>query len=642
MLKNTGQMEGGLYRMHGRVNRDNRIRVFLIISACLVLVLLLAGAYVQTDHEKEIMEELFFECTLSEQNIQLGLWQDEAEEVYYLFLPSALAGKNKEFAIRYEDRWGTLKIDGRSYKDGELFREAGNEEVHLMELQSPFGGSFMEKSFIVLASENLPAVMITVEDENDLLDMTEFSNKKYIETGHMVMIGEEGDIICTEELTRFKVRGNLTATLEKKPFTFSFSKPISLCGMEPAVKWNLLANATDGSYIRNKVVLDLANESIESFEPDGEFTELYLNGQYQGLYLLTEAVEIDENRIDIPSESSWLLEMNLDFRLEGDKPYIISERGQIFEIESMLIDSDEEKARIQNMINDIESALFAEDGISAISGKKLSELIDLESWAEVWLIQEISGDHDTGIASQFAYVPDIEVPLLYAGPVWDFDGTMGNVNTPMFKIPTALTTSIEESRPRGNANQNRWLSAMYRNDEFREVVEKKYETVFKKNLENIINGKIEDYIKRISRSAELDAFRWHEKRLSWIFVLPDDFMIPDENDYSRFAGLECNVNMVKDFLEKKEDFLDKLWIEHADFCVVKAENKSHALNQDYNQTLYFWVEKGKPIEGLSKYEIRDGQVFYYVDINTGEVVTDGTIIWEDLVLDAAWEWEGEP
>ena len=73
----------------------------------------------------------------------------------------------------------------------------------------------------------------------------------------------------------------------------------------------------------------------------------------------------------------------------------------------------------------------------------------MDSWAEAFLIQEISGDHDTGIASQFSYVLNRENPLLYAGPVWDFDGTMGNVNTPMFGNPAALVTSAGQSRPAG-------------------------------------------------------------------------------------------------------------------------------------------------------------------------------------------------
>ncbi|MBD5548946.1 MAG: hypothetical protein HDQ97_16440 [Lachnospiraceae bacterium] len=628
--------------MHHKKGTGNRIHVFVIVSACLMLVLLLAGSYLQTDHEKEFIDGLFFECTLDGQKIQIGLWQDEEDEMYYLFLPSCFAGRDKEFTLAYKGSKGRMKIDGISYKAGEVFTEAGEEEVHQIELIGLFGNTFMDKSFRVLVSENLPVMMFTVEDEEDLLDMNEFENKKYIETGAMMMLDAEGKSVCSEKLDKFRVRGNLTATLDKKPFTFSFEQPIGLCGMDPAVKWNLLANATDGSYIRNKVVLDLANKSIDSYEPDGEFVEVYLNGQYMGLYLLTEAVEIGENRIEIEPESSWFLEMELDFRLEKDEPYVVSERGQIFVIKDTEEVSEDEKEQIQNMVDDVESALFAENGVSSISGKKLSELLDIESWAELWLIQEISGNHDTGIASTFAYVMDKGKPLLYAGPVWDFDGTMGNVNTAMFGNPAALTTSIEESRPRGNANQNRWLAAMYQNDEFKMAVENKYTSLFRENLEEMLNVEIDVLAEKISRPATLDAFRWHDERLGWMFVLPEDYSIPDEGGYRRFAGLERQIDMVRNFLAEKKDFLDKLWVEHADFCIVEVKNESVILNQDYNQTVYFWVERGTPILGLSQFESISGENFYYVDADTKEIITDGTVVWEDRVLEGIWEQEGEP
>lgn len=620
--------------MHDKINYWNRIRVFFVVSALIILAVMTVGSYIQTDHEKEIMRNLSFECDVDGQKIELGVWENEEEEIYYLFLPSCFAGKNREYVLRYEDKKGTLKIDGISYKDGQVFEETGNETTHQIELKSFFGTSYMEKQLRILTSENLPAIMITVEAEDDLLDSEEFSNKKYIETGDMIMLSEEGDILCSERLDKFKVRGNLTATLDKKPFTFSFSQPISLCGMEPAVKWNLLANATDGSYIRNKVVLDLANASIDAYEPDGEFTELYLNGQYQGLYLLTEAVEIGENRLDLLPEDSWFVEMELDFRLEEDTPYVVTDKGQIFIIHSET--GITEKEQILYMLNDIESALFAQDGISLLSGKELGELIDLESWAEAWLVQEISGDHDTGIASQFAYTLGKEDSLLYAGPVWDFDGTMGNVNTPMFKNPAALTTSIEESRPYGNANQNRWLAAMYRNDDFKKVVEEKYISTFRGYLEEILDIKINAYIQQISRSTTLDAFKWHEKRLEWIFVLPENFELSGD-DYRQYAALQSHVDMVKDYLTKKKEFLDKLWIEHVDFCVVEVRNDLPILNQDYNQTLYFWVERGTEISGLPYYETEEGNPVSYVDMNTGEMVFDGTVIWEDCVLEAVFK-----
>lgn len=627
--------------MHCSRRAGNGIHGFMIASACLILLLLLTVSYLQTDHEKEFVEGLSFASVLDGQEIRIGLWEDGEDGSYYLFLPSCFAKKEIELSLAYEESYGKVEIDGAPYAAGDVFRDSGKEREHRIEMKGLFGSTYMDKPFKVLVSENLPVMMVTVEDREDLIRLDEFDNKKYIETGTACILDEEGRIVCSEKLDKFKIRGNLTATLDKRPFTFSFKEPIGLCGMAPAVKWNLLANATDGSYIRNKTVLELANRSIDAYEPDGEFMEVYLNGQYMGMYLLTEAVEIGENRLAIDPAYSWFLEMELDFRLEENEPFVVSERGQIFALRNAEGISAGEKSRIENMINDIESALFAQDGVSSISGKKLSQLIDMDSWAEMWLIQEISGDHDTGIASTFAYVTDKENPFLYAGPVWDFDGTMGNVNTPMFGNPAALVTSAGQSRPAGNANQNRWLSAMYRNDEFRKAVEDKYQQIFRGKLEEILDTDIELWADRIRRSAELDGFRWHDKRLEWMFTLPKDYSVPQGTDYRRFAGLESHVNMVKDFLSEKKEFLDKLWIEQVDFCVVEVKNESQALNQDYYQTVYFWVERGTPIADLASYETIDGAHFYYVDADTGEAVTQDTIIWEDRVLEAVWIQEGE-
>lgn len=623
----------------------NKLRLFMAMSAGLLLAAILAISYFRTDHEKDLVDGLTFTCMTDGQEIELRLWEDEETERYYLFLPSCFAGKNTEFTLWYESGKGAVEIDGTLCKRGSLWQEDGNEEIHSLELKSPLGALYAQKTLQVLASCELPAFMITAESEEDLLDLAEFSNKKYIETGNLLAIDESGRILCQENLKKFKVRGNLTATLDKKPFTFTFSTPLSLCGMKPACKWNLLANATDGSYLRNKLALDLANQSISAFEPDGEFVEVYVNGVYYGMYLLTEAVEIGENRLEIPQQSSWFLEMELDFRMEEDVPYVISDRGQIFAAGFVSPDPSAELARIQSMINDIESALTSRDGRSALSGKPLGELIDMDSWAEAFLVQEISGDHDTGIASQFSYVLDRESPLLYAGPVWDFDGTMGNVNTPMFGNPAALTASVCNSRPEGNPNQNRWLSAMYQNPEFRALVAEKYGKIFRKNLEWAIHTGIDMHTEKISRSAILDALRWHEKRQEWMFSHParENTHLEEAaagTDYARFSDFYQHVDMVRQFLLEKKDFLDKLWVEKRDFCVVEVRNDAPFLNQDYNQTLHYWVEKGKPVEGLPQYEAEGYCFTGYFNLETGERTEEGALIYEDCVLEGKWKETG--
>lgn len=624
----------------------NKLRLFMAMNAGLMLAAILSISYFRTDHEKDLVDGLTFTCMTDGQEIELRLWEDEETERYYLFLPSCFAGKNTEFTLWYESGKGAVEIDGVLCKRGSLWQESGNEEIHSLELKSPLGALSAKKTLQVLASSELPAFMITAESEEDIFAPAEFSNKKYIETGNLLAIDESGRILCQESLTKFKVRGNLTATLDKKPFTFTLPAPLSLCGMKPAYKWNLLANATDGSYLRNKLVLDLANQSISAFEPDGEFVEVYVNGVYYGMYLLTEAVEIGENRLEIPRQSSWFLEMELDFRMEEDVPYVISDQGQIFAADFVSPDPSAELKRIQSMINDIESALTSRDGRSALSGKHLGELIDMDSWAEAFLIQEISGDHDTGIASQFSYVLNRENPLLYAGPVWDFDGTMGNVNTPMFGNPAALTASVCNSRPEGTPNQNRWLSAMYQNPEFRALAAEKYDKIFRKNLEWAIHTGIDQYTEKISRSAILDALRWHVKRQEWMFSHPEqenthmDEAASAQTDYTRFSDFHPHVDMVRQFLLEKKDFLDKLWVEKRDYCVAVVKNDAPFLNQDYNQTLYYWVEKGKPIEGLPHYEAEGYDFIGYFNPENGKRIEDGTMIFEDCVLEGKWEETG--
>jgi len=620
------------------------MRVLVVTGACLILAAAFTISYLRTDHEKEIMDALYLECTIDGQCIRFGLWEEETQGRYYLFLPACFRDQNREFILRYDDRKGILKIDGAVYKEGAVWRAGGVEEPCPISLTGPFGASYMDKTLQVLVSENLPAIMIGTEDEKDLLSLQEFDNRKYIETGSMVLLDENGNIACNEKLEKFKVRGNLTASLDKKPFTFSFGRQTGLCGMKPALKWNLLANATDGSYIRNKLVLDLAGQSTDAYEPAGVFTELYLNGRYQGLYLLTEAVEIGENRLEISPQGSWFLEMELDFRREEDIPYIITDRGQIFAVNSQTAVSGTEKDQIRFLLNDIESALFSEDGRSALSGKPLEELLDLDSWATAWLIQEISGDHDTGIASQFAYTDNRKGAPLYAGPAWDFDGTMGNVNTPMFTNPQALTTSIENTREEGNPNQNRWLAAMYRNPVFQKIVEEKYQSIFRPILENILQKQIDSYTGLISSSALLDAFRWNEKRLTWMFVLPGNLppvpggeSLSGKDYYTQFAALDCHIDMVKSFLQQKMDFLDRLWIEHREFCIVEVQNNAPFLNQDYNQTIYYWAEKGSPVPNLPRMEEEGYRFKGYIDRASGEIITDQTPITGDCTLEGIWE-----
>lgn len=109
----------------------------------------------------------------------------------------------------------------------------------------------------------------------------------------------------SETVGEVKVRGNWTTTYPKKPFRIKFEKKQKMLGLNNGAKcksWVLLADYKDGSLERNSAALYLAKQM---YGPDGFYSsdfrqvELYLNGEYWGVYLLAEQQQVNENRINI-------------------------------------------------------------------------------------------------------------------------------------------------------------------------------------------------------------------------------------------------------------------------------------------------------------------------------------------------------
>ena len=617
------------------MNKRN-ICIILVAGAFLGLLLLITSSLKNIDLEEEILSGLFFTCHGETNSLDFPIWKDDADGKYYLFLPSWFSEKTGEFSLHYNDLSVKIMIDGTTYHSGELWLDEGEEALHSFDAYGVLGDSSIHTSLQVLRSNSLPAIFITAEEKSDAVGSEDSSEKNYFDTGFMQLFDSDGSLLCQDEMKKFRIRGNLTATFDKKPFTFTLRNPAELLGMEPAVKWNLLANATDGTYIRNKIIRDLAYECIDTYEPQGEFTEVYLNGAYQGLYLLTEAVEVGPNRLEIDPESNWFIEMELGFRARDDATQMTTDRGQTFIIHSDSAVPEEEKAQLLGRLNDIESALYAENGISEISGKPLKALIDMESFAKAWLVEELSGDHDVGITSQFAYALKDPDSLWYAGPTWDFDGIMGNVNKPMYAVPEALTGAVAQSGTADDTDQNRWLAAMWRNPKFQETVKSNYKDIFREKYEQILLEGIDDYVTVIRRSAVLDAFRWHENRISWFFTLPKGVALQREDSYDKYDTLDLCLAVVEDFMTRKMNFLDKLWIEAKEFCIVELRNDAPFLDQGYNQTLYYWVEKGTPIQNLPCYEAEGWKFDGYFDKDYHDLISDGFIIEYHRIAEGHW------
>lgn len=107
---------------------------------------------------------------------------------------------------------------------------------------------------------------------------------------------------------------------DKKQYRIKFyknkkdsAKKVSLAGMGANSEWVLNGPYLDKTLIRNKLVYDLARE-LNGWAPDTRFVELFVDGEYQGVYLAVEPVTNGESRLR-------LSEFGL---LSGENAYVVS------------------------------------------------------------------------------------------------------------------------------------------------------------------------------------------------------------------------------------------------------------------------------------------------------------------------------
>ena len=131
----------------------------------------------------------------------------------------------------------------------------------------------------------------------------------------------------SDTTSEIKMRGNATSTMKKPPFQIKLDKKHDLFGMGEAKTWILLCNYTDQSIIRNSVMYKIG-ELLGIKTCENRSVDLYLNGEYYGVYLLCEKVQVHPERVDIfdlEKENELLNPNNLGFTRKMKSGTLINE-----------------------------------------------------------------------------------------------------------------------------------------------------------------------------------------------------------------------------------------------------------------------------------------------------------------------------
>ena len=132
---------------------------------------------------------------------------------------------------------------------------------------------------------------------------------------HACTIKIESDTAVWNYEGRGRIRGRGNSTwlwYPKKPYRIKLDEKASILGMAEEKDWVLLANYRDPTHLMNTFVFEMGAGLGIPYPNHSRFVELTINGDYKGLYQLTEQVEQGKNRVNIDKNEGFLLALDVD------------------------------------------------------------------------------------------------------------------------------------------------------------------------------------------------------------------------------------------------------------------------------------------------------------------------------------------
>ncbi len=293
----------------------------------------------------------------------------------------------------------------------------------------PFSASAADEAELIgEVQENVPDIRITI-DSGYSLDTIHNDKEAKIRTKVSVSGSWDESFDFSSLGAELKTRGNSTFLMPKKPYQIKFDSKTDMFGMGKAKKWVLLANYVDGSFVRNKIIFDLCENIGMPYTIKSVFVNLYIDGNYLGVYQLCEKVEIGDSRVPLTDDFGVIAEMDAATRLEGEDFYFYSDiTGKPFVYKEYNTDFEDDPAEdvaavrefFEGRINALETELYSLEN----DWEKLSSLIDIDSVIKFYFINEFCMNADACFASTYFYI-DGKDDILHMGPAWDYDRCFG-------------------------------------------------------------------------------------------------------------------------------------------------------------------------------------------------------------------------
>ncbi len=593
------------------------------------------------------------------------LVKDDDSGIHYAYVPAEMKGPLYAFF----DKGRSLRIEGEDVSDtfasGDLLPVFAEEKEYTFSTLNSAGKEEESGAVVFLYTENVPSMFI--DTESGTMEKVDGDGAHQTKENAFYRIYQTDGTQDASGKCEIKGRGNSTWAQAKKPYNLNLDKENSLLGMDSCSRLALIANYWDSSQMRQYYAFAMAERLGLAYTPQTRMVNVYLNGRYHSLCLLTQRINVDGGTVDIADlddknekanlsygnprtvvvdtdeDGNKALAYNLrrepaditgGYLLEFDNRYDTEDFWFATETRHIAFKSPEapsvgEYTYISDYVREAEKALFAgavindkgeaeedeideKDGVNPDTGKNLWEYFDMDSWARMYLIQDFCVQSDDEFYSFFFY-KDAGDPLLYCGPVWDFDLCLGNMNSGDYYKTSEQTLWLRDGR-------KRWLHRMDQFPEFRERVAKIFLEELEPIIRDILENEYDQNVDLLEKDTNLNYLRW-KKNL----------------DYRERTA------MVRTLIENRLAFMHDYYTDPDSFCRLLF----HFAWGDFS----YYVKNGQSMGFIPTAEYgekqssvqREGNGFItgWQDPANGELLQADTIITQDREFNPVYEEEEE-
>lgn len=346
----------------------------------------------------------------------------------------------------------------------------------------------------------------------------------------------------------------------------------SLLGLPEEEDWILYAPYSDKSLIRNALIYDLSRD-IGRYASRVLFVEVYLNDQYDGVYVLMEKLKRNSNRIAIdklkPEEVSGE-ELTGGYILKIDKadgpnetvytdataiasayPPNYSEAGSIYFLYDTPKAEDlapEQRAYIADYMHQFEDALAGDNFADPEAG--YAQYIDVDSFIDFFLLTELSNNVD-GYRLSTWLTKDLNQKL-HMGPIWDFNLAFGNADYCSGGNTDVWAYQFNSRCPGDIWMVPFWWERLMQDPAFVAKVQSRWQELRGGPFSNpAIMGKIDAYVARLTQpGAAAENFeRWP---VLGEYVWPNNYVGASYGD---------EIQYLKDWINSRLSWLDQAVME---------------------------------------------------------------------------------